>query len=91
MRRVHEVIVSAAPELRPRIWYGMPAYAKSASTPALISLRNDELMNLSVTEKAAFEPAGGPDGLLSPAAWYLDDLDETTEARISEIVRSAVR
>lgn len=91
MRRVHDVIVAAAPEIRPRIWYGMPAYAKSASTPALITLRNDELMNLSITEKAAIEPAGGTDGLLSPSAWYLDELDETTEARISEIVRAAVR
>ncbi|SDU67516.1 DUF1801 domain-containing protein [Gordonia westfalica] len=91
MRRVHEVIVAAAPELKPRIWYGMPAYAKSASTPALISLRNDELMNLSLTEKAAIEPAGGRDGLLSPSAWYLEDLDEATEARIGEIVRAAVR
>jgi len=45
MRRVHDVIVVAAPDLRPRIWYGMPACAKSASTPALILLRNDELMN----------------------------------------------
>ncbi|WP_458683066.1 hypothetical protein [Prescottella equi] len=45
MRRVHDVIVAAAPEIRPRIWYGMPAYAKSASTPALLTLRNDELMN----------------------------------------------
>ncbi|MBT1258297.1 DUF1801 domain-containing protein [Rhodococcus erythropolis] len=91
MRRVHDVIVVAAPDLRPRIWYGMPAYAKSAGTPALISLRNDELMNLSITEKAAIEPAGGKDGLLSPSAWYFDDLDEITEVRIGEIVRAAVR
>lgn len=41
VQRVHEVILAAAPELKPRIWYGMPAYARSASTPALLSLRND--------------------------------------------------
>lgn len=41
VQRVHEVILAAAPELKPRIWYGMPAYARSASTPALVSLRND--------------------------------------------------
>lgn len=35
VRRVHEAIVAAAPTLKPRIWYGMPAYALSASTPAL--------------------------------------------------------
>ena len=35
VQRVHEIILAAAPALKPRIWYGMPAYAKSASTPAL--------------------------------------------------------
>jgi len=48
-------------------------------------------MSLSITEKAAIEPAGGQDGLLSPSAWYFDDLDEVTEVRIGEIVRAAVK
>ena len=90
IQRVHEVIVAAGPELKPRIWYGMPAYAMSASTPALLSLRNDERMNLGLTEKAAFRPAGGPDGLLMPAAWYFEALDEATESRITEIVKAAL-
>ena len=90
MQRVHEVIVAAAPSLKPRIWYGMPAYALSASTPALITLRNDERMNLALTEKAAFRAAGGEDGGLMPAAWYFETVDEATERRIAEIVRSVV-
>lgn len=90
IRRVHDVIVAAAPELKPRIWYGMPAYALSASTPALVSLRNDERMNLALTEKAVFRPAGGADGLLMPAAWYFEEVDEATEKRIADIVRTAI-
>jgi len=90
VQRVHEVIVAAAPALKPRIWYGMPAYALSASTPALLSLRNDERMNLGLTEKAAFRPAGGSDGLLMPAAWYFEEIDDATEKRIAEIVREAL-
>ena len=74
MQRVHEVIVDAVPTLKPRIWYGMPAYAQSASTPALVTLR----------------PAGGSDGTLMPAAWYFESIDDATEKRIAEIVRSAV-
>lgn len=88
VRRVHELIVTAAPALKPRIWYGMPAYALSASAPALVTLRNDERVNLALTEKAELVPAGGPEGSLMPAAWYLDTLDEPTEERIAEIVRS---
>ena len=66
MQRVHDVIVAAAPTLKPRIWYGMPAYAQSASTPALVTLRNDERVNLALTEKVDFQSAGGVDGLLMP-------------------------
>ncbi|GAA4917018.1 DUF1801 domain-containing protein [Nesterenkonia rhizosphaerae] len=90
MRRMHEVITAAAPELKPRIWYGMPGYAKSASSPVLVFFRKDELMTLGISEKAPIRPAGGRDGLLAPAAWYFNDLDETTEQRIAEIVRGAV-
>ncbi|NLU83805.1 DUF1801 domain-containing protein [Rhodococcus sp. HNM0569] len=90
VQRVHEVILAAAPGLKPRIWYGMPAYAESAGTPALVTLRNDDRLNLAITEKAAFRPAGGSDGALMPAAWYFETVDEDTEKRITEIVRSVV-
>ena len=90
MQRVHDIILTVAPDLKPRIWYGMPAYALSASTPALVTLRNDERLNLAITEKAEFRPAGGADGALMPAAWYLETLDEETEKRIAEIIGSVV-
>jgi hypothetical protein len=90
LQRVHEVIMTEAPDLKPRIWYGMPAYAKSASTPALVTLRNDERLNLAITEKAPFRAAGGAEGQLMPAAWYFETLDEVTEKRIVEIVRSVL-
>lgn len=89
-QQVHEIIMAAAPTLEPRIWYGMPAYAKSASTPALVTLRNDERLNLAITEKAPFRAAGGADGQLMPAAWYFESVDEDTEQRIAHIVRSVV-
>ncbi|WP_222836753.1 DUF1801 domain-containing protein [Cellulomonas flavigena] len=90
MQQVHDVIMAAAPGLKPRIWYGMPAYARSASTPALLTLRKDERLNLAITEKAAFRAAGGADGGLMPAAWYFETVDAATEKRITEIVRSVV-
>jgi hypothetical protein len=90
MQRVHDIIMAAAPTLKPRIWYGMPAYAKSASTPALVTVRNDERLNLAITEKADFRAADGADGKLMPAAWYFETVDEDTEKRIAEIVRSVV-
>lgn len=88
MQRVHEIILAAAPDLKPRIWYGMPAYALSASTPALVTLRSDERLNLALTEKAELRPAGGADGSLMPGAWYFEEVDEAAERRITQIVRA---
>lgn len=90
MQRMHDVIMSAAPDLKPRIWYGMPGYAKSASSPVLVFFRNDDVMSLGVSDKAPLQPAGGKDGLLMPAAWYFDGLDDATEKRVAEIVRTAI-
>ncbi|KXO89763.1 hypothetical protein AXK56_06250 [Tsukamurella pulmonis] len=90
MQRVHEVIMRTEPTLKPRIWYGMPAYARSAGASALITLRNDDRLNLAITEKADFRPAGGEDGALMPAAWFFETLDAATEKRIAAIARSVV-
>ena len=90
MQRMHEVITEAAPRLKARIWYGMPGYALHASSPVLVFFRNDEMMTFGITEKAELKPAGDRDGLLIPAAWYFDSLDETTEQRVAEIVRAVI-
>lgn len=90
MQRMHDVITEAAPELKPRIWYGMPGYALHSSSPVLVFFRNDERMTLGLSEKANLKPAGGNDGQLIPAAWYFEELDDVTEQRIAEIVRAAV-
>ncbi|WP_344681311.1 MULTISPECIES: DUF1801 domain-containing protein [Actinomycetes] len=90
MRRLHDLILEAAPDLKPRIWYGMPGYAKSASSPVLVFIRNDELISLGVSEKAGPVPAGEGEGRLLPSAWFVDELDDVTERRVAEIVRAAV-
>lgn len=90
VRRIHEVIMDAAPQLKPRIWYGMPAYALAASAPVLVTLRKDERVNLALTEKVRFTAAEGEDGMLMPAAWYIEAIDDVTVKRIGEIVKAAV-
>lgn len=89
MQRMHEVIVAAAPDLKPRLWYGMPGYAASASTPVKVFFRNDELMVLGLSEKSTPVPSAAADGLLRPSAWYFEELDDETEKRVAEIVRIA--
>lgn len=87
--RLHEIIMAAAPELKPRLWYGMPGYAKAG--PVLVFMRRDDFVTFGITEKANIELAAGATDQLIPNAWYLKALDAATEARIAEIVRRAVR
>lgn len=87
--RIHQIIMEAVPDLKPRVWYGSAGYAKSASTPVLLFFRFDELLTLGLTEKASLKPSSAKDGLLMSSAWFFDDLDDTTEKRIAEIAAQA--
>lgn len=90
--RLHEVITAAVPELKPRLWYGMPGYAKTKSSPVICFFRVDDgVMSFGITEKANLTPADGASELMIESAWFLNGLDESTEARITEIVSRAAR
>ena len=87
--RLHEIIMAAAPELKPRLWYGLPGYAVAG--PVLVFIRKDDYVTFGITEKAHIELEAGATDQLIPNAWYLTELDAATEARIADIVRNAVR
>ncbi len=89
-RRLHELILSAAPELKPRLWYGMPGYANSRTKPVLVFMRRDDYVTFGITEKANIVLAPEATDQLIPSSWFMHALDEQTEARIAEIVRAAV-
>jgi hypothetical protein len=90
--RLHEVIMAAAPELEPRLWYGMPGYAESSRSPVLCFFRvdDDRYVTFGLTEHAHHEPDPASGDLLMSSAWFLTALDAPTEARITALVRRAV-
>ncbi|GAA4748977.1 DUF1801 domain-containing protein [Gordonia alkaliphila] len=89
-RRLHEVILSAGPKLKPRLWYGMPGYATARSAPVLVFFRlDDDLMSVGITEKAYRAPGPDAPDTLMPCAWYLTELDDAGADRIAEVVRAA--
>jgi hypothetical protein len=90
--RLHELIMQAAPDLQPRLWYGMPGYARSKASPVICFFRvdGDDYVTLGLTEKATLTPDPGSGHLLMGSAWFLTELDGPTEDRITEIVRGAV-
>ncbi len=86
--RLHETIMSAGPKLKPRIWYGMPGYATGRSAPVLVFFRLDDgVMTLGLSEKATVEREAG--STLRPSAWYLDEIDDATLAKVANLVRVA--
>ncbi len=90
--RLHEVIVNAAPDLQPRLWYGMPGYAASKKSPVLCFFRvdDDRYVTFGLTEHAEHAPERAAGHQLMGCAWFLTELDEPTEAHVAEIVRRAV-
>jgi hypothetical protein len=91
--RLHEVITESAPELTPRLWYGMPGYAKAKSSPVLCFFRvdGDDYVTFGLTEKATHTVDDAAGHKLMGSAWFLTELDEPTAKRIAQIVEGAVR
>lgn len=88
--RLHELILQADATLQPRLWYGMPGYAKTKDSAVLCFFREDEYMTFGLTEHATFTPKPGAENLLMPSAWFFTDLNDVTEQKIVEIVTEAV-
>ena len=86
--RLHALILRSAPALQPRLWYGMPGYAKDG--PVLCFFRvDDKYVTFGLTEKAHFSREDGASDQLMGSAWFFTELDDATEAKLSAIVRKA--
>ncbi len=88
--RIHTLILRTEPALKPRVWYGMPGYAKDG--PVLCFFRVDEhFMTFGLTEKAHHAREKDATDHLMAAAWFFTELDAATENRLADIVRKATR
>jgi hypothetical protein len=88
--RIHALVKEAAPELTPRTWYGMPAYANAAGKNVCFFLAASKFKSRYAT--FGFEEAANlDDGTMWPASYALDSLTPENEARIVELVKMAVR
>lgn len=88
--RLHEVVTTSAPQLEPRLWYGMPGYARSAKSPVIVFFRVDDgVVSFGITEKANLHRPGPQSDQLVESAWFVAGLDDATEKRIASIVRQA--
>lgn len=86
--RLHALILAAAPDLAPRLWYGMPAYAKDGNVLCFFQDAQKfrtRYCTLGFSDKARLD-----DGHLWPTAFALQELTEAEESRITALIRRAV-
>jgi uncharacterized protein YdhG (YjbR/CyaY superfamily) len=87
--RIHEIVKENAPELVPKTWYGMPAYANKAGK-VVVFFRNAEKFKERYAMLGFQDTANLDDGSVWPVAYAIEKLTSADEARIAELVRQAV-
>jgi uncharacterized protein YdhG (YjbR/CyaY superfamily) len=86
--RIHEVVTAAAPDLVPRTYYGMPAYAKDGKVICFFQAASKFKVRYATF---GFQPdAHLDDGVMWPNAYAVTKLTGAEEARIAELVKRAV-
>jgi len=86
--RLHAIIKAAAPDLSPRTWYGMPAYAKDGKL--VCHFQSAQKFKTRYATLGFSDQANLDDGTMWPTAFALTKLTAADEARIADLVRKAV-
>ncbi|MCX5070241.1 hypothetical protein OOJ91_30780 [Micromonospora lupini] len=87
--RVHVAVTAAAPELSPKTWYGMPAYANAADK-IVVFFQDSGKFNYRYSTLGFQDTANLDDGDLWPVAYALRTWSPEVEKRVIELVRAAV-
>ncbi len=86
--RLHAIVKASAPELSPKTWYGMPAYAKDGKVVCFFQSAqkfDSRYATLGFSDKANLD-----EGAMWPTSFALKELTATEEAKISALVERAV-
>src|SRR5215210_5115787 len=87
-KRLHEIIKASAPELSPKTWYGMPAYAKDGKVLCFFQSAkkfDSRYATLGFSDKANLD-----EGAMWATSFALKELSATEEAKIGALVKRAV-
>ena len=87
-KRLHAIIKASAPALSPRLWYGMPAYAKDGKVVCFFrdaGKFKERYAMLGFNDSARLD-----DGSMWPVAYALTKLSKADEAKIAKLVKQAV-
>jgi hypothetical protein len=87
-KRFHAIIKASAPALSPRLWYGMPAYAKDGKVVCFF--QSAQKFNTRYATFGFSDKANLDEGAMWPTAFALTELTAADEARIGALVKKAV-
>jgi uncharacterized protein YdhG (YjbR/CyaY superfamily) len=87
--RVHLTVTAAAPELSPKTWYGMPAYA-DADGKVVVFFQDAGKFKYRYSTLGFQEAAHLDDGDMWPISYALVDWNASVEKRVAELVKAAV-
>ncbi|MEL7562537.1 hypothetical protein [Dehalogenimonas sp. 4OHTPN] len=88
-RRIHGLVMAAAPGLKPRTWYGMPAWA-TKDGKVICFFQGASRFKARYSTLGFNDSAKLDDGNLWPTSFALKELTPAEEARISALVKKAV-
>jgi uncharacterized protein YdhG (YjbR/CyaY superfamily) len=87
--RLHEIVKASAPELSPKTWYGMPAYANKDGK-VLCYFQGAQKFSTRYATFSFSDKANLDEGAMWPTSFALKELSATEEAKISALVKRAV-
>jgi len=87
--RVHVAVTSTAPELSPKTWYGMPAYA-NADDKVVLFFQNAGKFNYRYATLGFQDQANLDDGDIWPVAFALKGWSPAVEKQVLALVKAAV-
>ena len=85
--RLHALITASTPDLWPRLWYGMPAYAKGGKI--VCHFQPAQKFKTRYPTLAFSDAANLDDGTMWPTSYALTELTAANEARITALVQQA--
>jgi uncharacterized protein YdhG (YjbR/CyaY superfamily) len=87
-KRLHEIVKASAPELSPKTWYGMPAYARDGKVVCFYQSAHrfkSRYGTFGFSDKANLD-----EGAMWPTSFAVKELTAAEEARIAALVKQAV-
>ena len=85
--RIHAIVRASAPDLTPKTWYGMPAYAKDGKVVCFF--QDAKKFKARYATLGFNDAANLDDGTMWPTAFALTTLTAADEKRIGELVKKA--